>query len=134
MIGEIMELKKEESPATNGAFKDSYEDKSNNRTGRKQEVSFADINAAALSALPALLVRWLPDGVQRGQEYIARNPRRADRQAGSFSINMRTGKWADFASGDTGGDVISLAAYLSVKTQSQAARELARMLGLQHDR
>ena len=36
------------------------------------------------------------------------NPRRADRHLGSFQINVRTGKWADFATGDRGGDLISL--------------------------
>jgi hypothetical protein len=35
-----------------------------------------------------------------------------DQNPGSFSINVRTGRWADFATGDKGGDVISLAAYL----------------------
>ncbi len=100
---------------------------------RKQGYSFAEVNTAALSSLSALLARWLPDGTLRGQEYTARNPRRADRHAGSFSVNIRTGRWADFATGDAGGDVISLAAYLSGKKQGQAARELARMLGVNHD-
>src|SRR5207248_1189548 len=77
------------------------------------QVDFAAINAAALRALPALLRRWLPDGKQLGAEWIARNPRRADRHAGSFKVNLRTGRWGDFASGEVGGDPISLAAYLS---------------------
>ncbi len=104
-----------------------------NTAHRKQGYSFAEINAAALPSLPALLARWLPDGTLRGQEYIARNPRRADRHAGSFSVNIRTGRWADFATGDAGGDVISLAAYLSGKRPGAAARELSRMLGVRHD-
>ena len=37
---------------------------------------------------------------------------RSDRRPGSFSVNTRTGRWADFATGDRGGDVVSLAAYL----------------------
>ena len=99
-----------------------------------RQLDFKALNETALAVLPALLVRWLPDGFMRGQEYIARNPRRVDQQAGSFSINMRTGKWADFASGDSGGDVISLAAYLSGVGQYEAACELAGMLGVRHDR
>src|ERR1043165_987645 len=76
-------------------------------------VAFAAINATALRAAPVLLRRWLPDGRQSGDEWIARNPKRADRNAGSFRINTRTGRWSDFAlSGIGGGDLISLAAYL----------------------
>jgi hypothetical protein len=93
-------------------------------------VNFAAINAAALRALPALLARWLPDGKQLGIEWVVRNPKRADRHAGSFKVNLRTGRWGDFASGDFGGDPISLAAYLSGLGQVEAAHELARALGI----
>ncbi len=96
-------------------------------------IDFGAINAAALAALPALLQRWLPDGRVQGREYVARNPTRHDRKAGSFRINTQTGKWADFATGDRGGDVVSLAAYLSGSGQADAARELAAMLGVRND-
>jgi hypothetical protein len=39
-----------------------------------------------------LLDRWLPGGRREGREYVARNPRRADRTAGSFRINITTGR------------------------------------------
>lgn len=93
-------------------------------------LDFARINSAALSVLPSLLSRWLPDGRRAGHEWVARNPRRSDRKAGSFSVNMTTGKWADFASGDRGGDVVSLAAFLAGTSQADAARSLADMLGV----
>jgi hypothetical protein len=102
------------------------------RSQRLPHLDFDAINRAALAVLPSLLLRWLPDGVARGAEYIARNPRRADRRPGSFSINLRTGKWSDFATGDKGGDVVSLAAYLAGTGQAEAARALADMLGLRH--
>ena len=76
-----------------------------------RRIDFAAINTAALAALPALLARWLPDGKAVGREYVALNPRRDDRHLGSFRINVTNGKWADFATGDRGGDVVSLAAY-----------------------
>ncbi len=98
----------------------------------KGRIDFGAINAAALPALPTLLRRWLPDGRQLGREYVARNPRRADKRAGSFKVNTRTGRWADFATGDAGGDVVSLAAYLSGTGQAEAARALADMLGVRH--
>ena len=96
----------------------------------KSRIDFGVINAAALPALPALLRRWLPDGRVSGQEYVARNPTRADEHVGSFKVNLRSGKWADFATGDAGGDPVSLAAYLAGTGQGNAARSLARMLGL----
>jgi hypothetical protein len=94
----------------------------------RHSIDFKHINAAALAVLPALLQRWLPDARVIGCEYVARNPRRDDRHLGSFRINLRTGRWADFAIGVRGGDVISLAAYLADVSQSEAARFMARML------
>jgi hypothetical protein len=88
------------------------------------------VNRAALAVLPRLLQRWLPGGHIESNEYVARNPRRADRRAGSFKINVKTGRWADFATGDRGGDPVSLAAFLAGIGQAEAARRLAAMLGL----
>ena len=79
------------------------------RRSRAMRIDFNRINAAALSSLPSLLARWLPDDKPPGREYMAKNPRRADRHLGSFRVNLVTGKWADFAIGAKGGDVISLA-------------------------
>ncbi len=93
-----------------------------------RRIDFAAVNGAALAALPALLRRWLPDGRQVGREYVARNPRRADKRAGSFKVNTCTGRWADFATGDAGGDVVSLCAYLAGIGQAEAARSLTDML------
>lgn len=105
----------------------------NSDIGSSRQLDFQTINATALPVLPAILARWLPDGTLRGPEYTARNPRRADRRAGSFSVNVRTGKWADFATGDKGGDVISLAAYLFNLPQGEALHRVAGMLGVRHD-
>jgi hypothetical protein len=95
---------------------------------------FAVVNAAALRRLQDILERWLPDGQRRGTEWVARNPTRADRRPGSFAVNLRTGRWADFATGDKGGDPVSLAAYLFHLSQGEAARRLAGMLGLEGSR
>lgn len=93
-------------------------------------IDFASVNAAALPVLPSLLARWLPDGRRDGHEWIALNPRRADRRPGSFRVNMTSGRWADFATGDRGGDPVSLAAFLAGTGQAEAARSLADMLGV----
>lgn len=99
---------------------------------RRQRLNFQGINAAALAVLPALLTRWLPGGHREGHEFLARNPRRADRSPGSFKVSLRTGQWADFATGDAGGDVVSLAAYLFEMTQAEAARRVAEAVGVDH--
>jgi DNA primase len=93
-------------------------------------IDFDGVNRAVLAVLPALLARWAPGGTVRGSEYVARNPTRADRRPGSFSVNLRTGRWADFACGAKGGDVVSLAAYLSGIGQVEAVRKLSTMLGV----
>lgn len=93
-------------------------------------IDFSNINRAALAVLPSLLDRWVPGGKRIGREYVVRNPKRADRRSGSFSINMSTGRWSDFATGDAGGDPISLAAYLFDLSQVEAARRVAGMLGI----
>lgn len=95
-------------------------------------INFDYVNMAALSTLPSLLRRWLPDGHVEGNEYVARNPMRADKKPGSFKINITTGKWCDFATGDAGGDVVSLAAYLSGTGQVEAARNLSQMMGIDY--
>src|SRR5215469_1594977 len=104
------------------------------RNPRRQSrlgLDFARIIRAELSALPALLTRWLHGGRREGGEYVALNPTRDDRHRGSFRINLRTGRWADFATGDRGGDPISLAAYLSNLKQCEAAEKLAGMFGVE---
>ena len=96
-------------------------------------LDFPAINSAALSALPAILNRLAPGGTIRAGEWEGRNPRRADRKPGSFKVNMRSGRWADFATGDSGGDPVSLVAFLTGLGQAEAARKLAIMLGANHE-
>ncbi len=74
----------------------------------------------------------LPDGRLEGREWVALNPTRTDRHAGSFRINVLTGFWADFATGDKGGDVIALCAYLQNCSQIEAARRLINMTAVRH--
>ena len=89
---------------------------------------FAAVNAAI--SIESQLNKWLPDGKKRGNEFVALNPTRADTRPGSFSINLHTGAWADFATGDRGGDLISLRAYLDGTSQIVAARRIAEELGV----
>jgi hypothetical protein len=63
----------------------------------------------------------LPNGKVEANEFVALNPTRLDKRLGSFRINVISGKWSDFATGDRGGDVISLYAYLKGISNYEAA-------------
>ena len=104
-----------------------------NSVRKSGRIDFDRINAEALVCLDAICRRLLPNGRREGNEYLALNPRRGDRHLGSFRINLANGRWADFALADKsarGGDPISLVAYLLNIRQSEAARGLMRMLGM----
>ena len=72
----------------------------------------------------------LGGGKTHGAEYLPLNPKRDDRKPGSFSINRDSGQWADFACGEKGGDLVSLAAYLLDLRQTEAAQRMAEFLGM----
>lgn len=95
-----------------------------------RRIAFAAISSAAADQALSILSRWLPDGRREGAEWVARNPKRGDQHHGSFKINIRTGRWADFAAGASGGDLIALAAYLFNLSQKDAAARCAEMLGM----
>lgn len=91
---------------------------------------FQEVNAVALPRLESLCSHWLGQGRKEGREYVALNPTRADSRLGSFRINLSSGMWADFATGDRGGDAISFYAYIKGLSQIDAAREMAKDLGV----
>ncbi|HRO59437.1 MAG TPA: VapE family protein [Burkholderiaceae bacterium] len=98
-------------------------------------IDFARIAQAALGAAERLVPGWLPNGRRAGHEWQAPNPTRHDRHVGSFSVNLTTGAWADFATDDKGGDLVSLYAYLFTGgNQIEAAKAVAELLGIvEHD-
>lgn len=94
-------------------------------------IDFAALAAALLSRADSLVPQWLPDGKREGHEWKARNPVRDDRAIGSFSVNLVTGAWADFADLDAkGGDLTSLYAYLQGLGNGEAARQLMDQMGI----
>jgi hypothetical protein len=93
-------------------------------------IDFKALNNRLKPYLGALVCqRLLPNGQRKGDEWLALNPRRPDRHLGSFKVNLTTGVWADFATGDKGGDIISLWAYIRNIRQIEAAKELAEIVG-----
>jgi putative DNA primase/helicase len=99
----------------------------------RKQFPFATIAKQALLSSEILVSRWLPGGKTAGPEYQVTNPNRADNKVGSFSINLDTGAWADFATDDRGGDLISLYAYLEGIDQKEAAIDVADQIGYKLD-
>ncbi|MDV6347295.1 DUF927 domain-containing protein [Nitrosomonas sp. Is35] len=89
------------------------------------------IASAGLDNIDAILRHWLPNGQRQGHEYLPLNPKRSDSAPGSFSINLNTGAWSDFACDAKGLDLVALVAYLEGETQGKAARRLAVFLGIE---
>lgn len=69
-----------------------------------------------------LLSNWLPGGRRIGHEFVCGSL--AGLPGRSLSINLNSGIWKDFQSGEGGGDLVSLYAAIKGLTQSAAAREL----------
>ena len=92
-------------------------------------IDFKKLASMALSCSRSLVPTLLTGGVQNGSEWVALNPRRQDSSPGSFKVNLTTGRWSDFATGDKGGDIISLVAYLDGTSQTAAANKLITILG-----
>jgi hypothetical protein len=96
----------------------------------RQNLNFQEINKASLQRGQWILNRILPSGRAVGSEWVSVNPKRRDTSPGSFKVNLCTGRWADFATGDSGGDLISLIAYLNEVSQLSAAKKLSEILGV----
>jgi putative DNA primase/helicase len=97
------------------------------------KLDIAAVKRAALNQIDSVLSHYVPEGKYQGAEYVARNPTRNDQKLGSFSINRNTGVWQDFAEDKQPGvkyDVIGLVAYVTGTSQINAAKELARFLGM----
>ena len=99
------------------------------RTARMPQTDFAAVDSAALPHLEALCARWLPGGRRIGAEWTCGSLR--GEPGRSCKVNLRTGRWADFATGEKGGDIVNLAAAVHRLPRVEAAQRLAQMLGLE---
>ena len=96
---------------------------------KSKRVDFARVASSALSNSERVCRALLPEGRPEGAEWVALNPTRSDKRSGSLKVNLNSGRWADFATGDKGGDLISLAAFTTGLGQREAAIRLAEALG-----
>lgn len=92
-------------------------------------IDFSIVNERAMNEIENVLDHFIPDGQWKGSEYVACNPTRNDYEPGSFKFNTNTGRWSDFATDDSGGDIISYVKYISgYEFQSDAALAILRFL------
>jgi len=71
----------------------------------------------------------LPNGKIIGREYLALNPTRCDYNLGSFRINLDSGAWIDFATNDSGNDLVSLCSYIRRAEPYSAAQYIVDSFG-----
>lgn len=95
------------------------------------DINFAALAQALLARALELVAEWLPGGTRRGDEYVCGSL--TGGEGNSCSVNLTTGRWADFAGDDRdrGGDLISLYAAIKMIDMGQAALQLARNEGLE---
>lgn len=92
-------------------------------------INFTALADALLRDADNLVPRWLPGGDRRGHEYVCGSL--AGGKGSSFSVNLVSGKWADFASDEKGNDLLSLYAAIHNLSQGKAAADVAREEGLE---
>lgn len=101
-------------------------------THHRQELPPIQYKALADALLPMAdtqVPQWLSGGQRIGHEWKCGSL--AGEAGGSTSINLVTGAWADFATGEQGGDLLGLYAAIHSLTMAQAAVQLARELHLE---
>ena len=69
-------------------------------------IDFQAINQHLLARCPQLLFTWFPQGKLAGQEFVIGDI--SGKPGKSLSVNLKTGIWSDFSTGDAGRDLISL--------------------------
>jgi hypothetical protein len=96
---------------------------------------FAAVNRAAIVRPEDVARRLLPGGARRGKYWVAADLSGAAGK--SLRVNLegsKAGAWFDNATGEKGGDFVSLAAAVARIPQKEAARQLARLLGMEAGR
>ncbi len=93
-------------------------------TSRRND-QYQSTNAFFLNSLHTYLKQRLPSGKPEGSEFVSLNPMRSDSNAGSFRIDIQTGKLADFATFYKGEDLISLYDFLNKFRQSKALKRMS---------
>ncbi|ABM32199.1 virulence protein E [Paracidovorax citrulli] len=92
-------------------------------------INFTSLADALLTRAKDLLPEWLPGGVLVGHEYECGSL--AGGKGDSCKVNVTTGKWCDFSTGESGRDLLDLYAEIHGLKVSKAAAQVAREEGLE---
>ena len=93
------------------------------RVSQLSNIDYRAVNQQLLGDALGFLSSWLPNGKKAGKDWVVGD---LDGNKGkSLTIDLRTGKWIDFAAGDQGADLVSLYARMHGMTNSEAAVELS---------
>ena len=95
---------------------------------RAKKLPFDQIRADTLAIAEQLLREWFPVGKVVGREFKVGNLRGEPGE--SLGINLITGRWKDFDTGEKGYDLIGLYAAYSRIDRAKATHELGRKLGV----
>lgn len=90
-----------------------------------------EVAEECLQKYDEFLHEWLPGGKLIGNEYVCASIKGGEGK--SCKINITNGKWADFATEDRGGDIVSLYASINGLNQLESAQILAEKLNLTHE-
>lgn len=85
-------------------------------------LDFSGLNSRLMLEIRTLVPQWLPGGKMMGSEYCCGDL--SGKPGSSLRVNMDTGKWADFAAGESGGDLIALYAAINNIDQKSAYEKL----------
>lgn len=89
----------------------------------ENSINFEQLANDLLARSESVVASLLPAGYRDGNEWVCGD---LSGNAGeSCKVNLRTGKWADFSAGESGGDLISLAAAIWRCSQLEAAKRLS---------
>ena len=92
-------------------------------------IRFAELAEALLARSDELVPQWLPGGKFQPPEYVCGSLDGGEGR--STSVNLKTGKWADFQSDARGVDLLSLYAEINGQSMGKAAQQVARECGLE---
>ena len=87
------------------------------------ELDFTGLGRLLLDRSREVVPTWLPGGKLVGHEWFCGDLRGG--QGDSCRVNLTTGKWAEFAGNEAGGDLISLYASINGIGQGDAFRQLS---------
>jgi len=85
-------------------------------------LDFDDLARQLLASAETHLTSWLPAGRKRGNSWVAGDLSGAAGQ--SLKVNLATGAWSDFATGDHGSDLVSLYGAINSISMGEAYRQL----------